>query len=89
MICIIRGLKCCTDRLMRTINCVGVPVSAGLIIAKAYAVPKIDELEWGIAVMPAVAITTLNISYYTCCRILLNKSPKNENDSNDLELGPI
>jgi len=84
MICIIRGLKCCTDRLMRTINCLGVPVSTGLIIAKAYNVPKIDELEWGYIMAPSTSLVVLNLTYYACCRTLLQKKKINE-----VELTPV
>ena len=84
MICIIRGLKCCTDRLMRTINCLGVPVSTGLIIAKAYNMPKIDELEWGYIMVPGTSLVVLNLTYYACCHALLQKK-----ENNEVELTPV
>ena len=74
MVCIIKCIKCCTDRALGAVNCIGVPVATGLIIAKAYDIPKIDDIEWGYIMFPTAALLAINMSYYTCCRILLKKS---------------
>jgi len=88
MVCIIKCIKCCTDRVLGAINCVGVPGATGLIIAKAYDVPKIDDIEWGYIMLPATTLVTLNIAYYTCCKLLLQKK-KSQQDEVDIELGPV
>jgi len=80
-------INCCTDRVLGTINCLIAPPSVGLIIAKAYEVPKIDDISWGYIVSPLLALTGLNFVHYTCCHLLLDKrggSSKREVELTDI-----
>ena len=73
MRCVVKCVKCCTDRVLGVVNCLIVPPSVGLIIAKAYEVSKIDDISWSYVVSPLLALTGFNFAYYTCCRLLLEK----------------
>ena len=87
MRCVVKCVKCCTDRVLGTINCLIAPPSVGLIIAKAYEVPKINDISWGYVVSPLLALTGFNFAYYTCCRFLLDKregSSKREVELTDM-----
>ena len=85
MVCIIKCIKCCTDRALSVVNCVGVPGATGLIVAKAYDVPKIEDIEWTYIMFPTMVLVALNVSYYTFCQLLIKK----RNGEKNIELSSV
>lgn len=73
MKCVVKCLKCCTDKVVAYANCLAAPPSIGLIVAKAYEVPKINDVSWGYIIAPTAIIVGVNIAYYSCCRFILNR----------------
>ena len=87
MKCIINCVKCLTDKVVAWTNCIIAPLSIGFIVTKAYEVPKINDISWTYIVLPTVALVTFNVTYYSCCRLLLR--PRGDAMAKDIELGTI
>ena len=87
MQCLVECVKCCTDKALAAINCVGIPTASVLIISKGYAVPYTENISWGYTILPAASLVVGNIAYFTCCRIIRKKArPKPIFDESGMEL---
>ena len=87
MQCLVECVKCCTDKAVSAINCVGIPASGALIVSKSYELSFTKDISWGYTVMPAAALVIGNIAYFTCCRVIKKKAkPKPFSDDKPMEL---
>ena len=68
MQCCAESIKCCTDKLVCAVNCIGVPTSTVLIACKGYEVPYTENIDWGYTILPAASLVAFNFTYYLCWR---------------------
>lgn len=79
MRCAIKCIKCVTDRVVGTANCVGIPVSAILIWGKYDSWGVLKNTDWGVVLFPMIVIVIVNIFYCTLCAMLLKTGEAEEN----------
>lgn len=70
MQCCVAQVKCCTDRIIGAINCIGIPFSILFIACKGYALPFTKNIGWEYVVMPALILAFINITYFVGCCII-------------------
>lgn len=77
MQCCAESIKCCTDKLVGVVNCVGFPSSIALIVCKSYDVTFTDNINWGYTILPTASLFVINLTYFMCWRTL-KKTIKNK-----------
>jgi len=71
MRCAIKCIKCITDPILSSVNCVGFPILALLAWGKSDEWGVLDKIEWSLIWVPLFILLLLNLLYCMCCKLLL------------------
>lgn len=84
MRCAIKCIKCITDPILGSLNCVGFPIISLLAWGKSEEWIVFKKVEWSFFMVPLFILLLLNLVYCLCCKMLLKTGRAVENQDDNV-----